>query len=51
MERKPGLEKMMMKFLTKIDNTMEGLVHTMGTVKDAMDQNAASIKILERQIG
>ena len=27
-EKKLGLEEMMMKFMTKIDNTMEGLAHT-----------------------
>ena len=50
-ERKLGLEDMMMKFMSKIDNTMEGLAHTVEIMKAATDQNTTSIKILERQVG
>ena len=41
----------MMKFMTIIYSTVEGLAHTVGIVKAVTDQNTASIKILERQVG
>ena len=50
-DRKPGIEDIMMKFMSKIENTVTGLTNTVGTMKSATDQNNASIQILERQIG
>lgn len=58
MERKPGLEDVMMKFMSKMDSTVEGLTSSISTlatnvatVKAETDQNTTSIQILERQIG
>ena len=50
-DRKPGIEDMMMKFMSKMESTVTGLTNTVGTVKAATDQNSASIQILERQVG
>ncbi|KAJ9535332.1 hypothetical protein OSB04_un001557 [Centaurea solstitialis] len=57
-ENKSGLEEMMMKFASKIENTVGELASSMGTmattvgaVKAATEQNTASIRILEGQMG
>ncbi|KAJ9538246.1 hypothetical protein OSB04_030979 [Centaurea solstitialis] len=57
-ENKSGLEDMMMKFASKIENTVGELASSMGTmattvgaVKAATEQNTASIRILEGQMG
>ena len=42
---------MMMKFMQKMDHTVEGLTSTVNTVKSATEQNTASIRILEGQMG
>ncbi|KAJ9536447.1 hypothetical protein OSB04_un000382 [Centaurea solstitialis] len=57
-EKKSRLEDMMMKFVSKMDNTVGELASSMGTmattvgaVKAATEQNTASIRILEGQMG
>ncbi|KAJ9544863.1 hypothetical protein OSB04_024570 [Centaurea solstitialis] len=50
-ERKPGLEDMMMKFMAKMEGTVDGFATTVGEVKTATAQNTASIQMLERQVG
>jgi hypothetical protein len=50
-DKRTGLEEMMMKFMQKMDHTVEGLTSTVNTVKSATEQNTASIRILEGQMG
>ncbi|KAJ9535713.1 hypothetical protein OSB04_un001134 [Centaurea solstitialis] len=50
-EKKPGLEDMMMKFMAKMEGTVDGFASTVGEVKNATAQNTASIQMLERQVG
>ena len=42
---------MMMKFMQKMDHTVEGLAYMVNTVKSTTEQITASIRILEGQMG